>query len=118
MQRFAVQASFLGVDRLFVRFVCGKSVKKNKQIRADCEKISTYSRRLVGFIVKIRCWNNVLSYTITGYLIEYSNSYFTAFLFSSVIALFGALGCIKLLLNNRKQAEQSDLEMPLKSIDT
>lgn len=62
MQRFAVQTSF-SVIRPFLRFICGKNVKKNVQIRAECEKISTYSRQLVGFIVQIRCWNNVLSYT-------------------------------------------------------
>lgn len=49
-------------DPAFLRFICGKSVKKNEQILEEYEKISTYSRQLVGFIVQIRCWNNVLSY--------------------------------------------------------
>lgn len=37
-------------------------LQKNEQILEECEKISTYSRQLIGFIVQIRCWNNVLSY--------------------------------------------------------
>ena len=71
----------------------------------------------MGFVTVFLGIGQLVSPAIIGYLIEYSNSYFTAFLFSSIIALFGALGCIRLLLTSRKRAEQSELEIPLKSID-
>ncbi|MGO4886636.1 MFS transporter [Anaerobacillus sp. MEB173] len=59
----------------------------------------------MGFVTVFFSTGQLVSPVITGFLIEYSNSYFTAFLFSSASALFGGLGCVKLLLNNRKNAE-------------
>ncbi|HHY74740.1 MAG TPA: YbfB/YjiJ family MFS transporter [Bacillus bacterium] len=70
----------------------------------------------MGFVTVFFSTGQLVSPIITGFLIEYANSYFSAFLFSSVSALFGGLGCIKLLLNKRKKAEQSSVEIHILNV--
>lgn len=67
----------------------------------------------MGFVTIFFSLGQLVSPIITGLLIDYSNSYFTAFLFSSVTALLGGLCCIKLVLINRKNAVESKMEFPM-----
>ena len=73
----------------------------------------------MGFVTIFLGIGQLVSPAFTGYLIEYSNSYFSAFIFSSVTALLGGFGCIKLLREKRMQAENSKLQVEmLKEADT
>ncbi|WP_458413788.1 MFS transporter [Schinkia sp. CFF1] len=65
----------------------------------------------MGFVTVFFSSGQLVSPVMTGFLIDYSNSYFTAFLFSGVSALLGGLGCIRLLVTKRKEAEQANLEI-------
>lgn len=57
----------------------------------------------MGFVTVFLGIGQLVSPAITGFLIEYSNSYFTAIIFSSITAFLGGLGCLQLLRNRKKQ---------------
>lgn len=61
----------------------------------------------MGFVTLFFSTGQFLSPVVTGFLIDYFNTYFTAFLFSSLTALFGALGCLNLTLINKKKNIES-----------
>lgn len=67
----------------------------------------------MGFVTVFLGVGQLVSPAFTGYLIEYSNSYFSALIFSSVTALLGGFGCMKLIWERKKQAEISKVIKPV-----